>query len=79
MVNEAEEPSGKKVRKAKINIDLSIFEDWQAEDRVAAVDWVEGALAEGDQERTILMQLQETGWTAEQSRAICDLAKNKRD
>jgi hypothetical protein len=78
-VNEAEEPSGKKVRKAKINIDLSIFEDWQAEDRVAAVDWVEGALAEGDQERTILMQLQETGWTAEQSRAICDLAKNKRD
>jgi hypothetical protein len=58
---------------------LSIFEDWQAEDRVAAVDWVEGALAEGDQERTILMQLQETGWTAEQSRAICDLAKNKRD
>jgi hypothetical protein len=79
VVNEAEEPSGKKVRKAKINIDLSIFEDWQAEDRVAAVDWVEGALAEGDQERTILMQLQETGWTAEQSRAICDLAKNKRD
>jgi hypothetical protein len=79
VVNEAEEPSGKKVRKAKINIDLSIFEDWQAEDRIAAVDWVEGALAEGDQERTILMQLQETGWTAEQSRAICDLAKNKRD
>jgi len=25
----------------------------------------------------VLMQLQETGWTAEQSRAICNLAKNK--
>ena len=79
VVNESEEPSGKKVRKAKINVDLSIFEDWQAEDRDAAVDWVAGALAEGDQERTMLMQLQETGWTAEQSRAICNLAKNKRD
>ena len=79
VVNEAEEPAGKKVRKAKINVDLSIFEDWQAEDREAAVDWVAGAFTEGDQERTILMQLQETGWTAEQSRAICNLAKNKRD
>ena len=79
VVSDSEEPSGKKVRKAKINVDLSIFEDWQAEDRDAAVDWVAGALAEGDQERTMLMQLQETGWTAEQSRAICNLAKNKRD
>tara|TARA_B100001559_G_scaffold225602_1_gene189579 strand:- start:602 stop:841 length:240 start_codon:yes stop_codon:yes gene_type:complete len=79
VVSESEEPSGKKVRKAKINVDLSIFEDWQAEDRDAAVNWVAGAFAEGDQERTMLMQLQETGWTAEQSRAICNLAKNKRD
>jgi hypothetical protein len=79
VVNEAEESSSKKVRKARINVDLSIFEDWQAEDRDAAVEWVAGALSEGDQERTMLMQLQETGWTAEQSRAICNLAKNKRD
>ncbi|DAC20950.1 MAG TPA: hypothetical protein D7H91_04940, partial [Candidatus Poseidoniales archaeon] len=79
VVSDSEEPSGKKVRKAKINVDLSIFEDWQAEDRDAAVEWVAGALSEGDQERTMLMQLQETGWTAEQSRAICNLAKNKRD
>ena len=57
---------------------MSICEDWQAEDREAAVDWVAGAFADGDQERTVLMQLQETGWTAEQSRAICSLAKNKR-
>ena len=73
-----EEESGKKVRKAKINVDMSIFEDWQAEDREAAVDWVVGAFADGDEERTVLMQLQETGWTAEQSRAICNLAKNNR-
>lgn len=78
-MNEADEPVGKRVRKAKINVDLSIFEDWQAEDREAAVEWVAGAFTEGDQERTILMQLQETGWTAEQSRAICNLAKNKRE
>ena len=77
VVAQDEEP-GKKVRKAKINVDMSIFEDWQTEDREAAVDWVVGAFADGDQERTVLMQLQETGWTAEQSRAICNLAKNKR-
>ncbi|MEE2973908.1 MAG: hypothetical protein VX831_01560, partial [Candidatus Thermoplasmatota archaeon] len=77
VVAEDEEP-GKKVRKAKINVDMSIFEDWQADDREAAVDWVVGAFADGDQERTVLMQLQEPGWTAEQSRAICNLAKNNR-
>ena len=66
------------MRKAKINVDMSIFEDWQAEDRKAAVDWVVGAIGDGEEERTMLMQLQETGWTAEQSRAICNLAKNKR-
>lgn len=71
-----ESPSAK-VRKAKIQVDLSIFEDWQADDRESAVDWVVGAFADGDEERTVLMQLQETGWTAEQSRAICNLAKNK--
>ena len=66
-----------KVRKAKIQVDLSIFEDWQRDDRESAVEWVVGAFADGDQERNVLMQLQETGWTAEQSRAICNLAKNK--
>ena len=73
-----EESSGTKVRKAKINVDMSIFEDWQSDDRAAAVDWVVDAMADGEEERTMLMQLQETGWSAEQSRAICNLAKNKR-
>jgi hypothetical protein len=76
-VTSADEQPSTKVRKAKIQVDLDIFEDWQSEDRASAVDWVVGAFADGEQERTVLMQLQETGWTAQQSRAICDLAKNK--
>lgn len=67
----------KKVRKARIEVDMSLFEDWQADDREAAVDWVVAGFSDGEQERTILMQLQETGWTAQQSRAIYDLARNR--
>ena len=78
VVQGGDEPAGTKVRKAKIQVDLSIFEDWQTEDREAAVDWVVGAMGDGEEERTMLMQLQETGWSAEQSRAIFNLAKNKR-
>ena len=72
-----EDKSQKKVRKARIEVDMSLFEDWQADDREAAVDWVVTGLGDGEQERTILMQLQETGWTAQQSRAIFDLARNR--
>ena len=71
-----EEPSAK-VRKAKINVDLSIFEDWQVDDRDSAVDWVVDELSDGEEERGILMQLQGIGWSAEQSRAIFNLARNK--
>ena len=67
----------KKVRRARIDVDMSLFEDWQADDREAAVAWVVGELAEGEQERTLLMQLQGTGWSAQQSRAIYDLARNQ--
>ena len=56
---------------------MDVFDDGQEDDREAAVDWVVGAFADGDEERTVLMQLQETGWTAQQSRAICSLARNK--
>jgi hypothetical protein len=75
-VSSEPEPSAK-VRKARIQVDLSIFEDWQEDDRESAVDWVVGAISEGEDERSVLMQLQETGWSAEQSRAICNLAKNR--
>jgi hypothetical protein len=72
-----DDKSQKKVRKARIEVDMSLFEDWQVDDREAAVDWVVAGLGDGEQERTILMQLQETGWTAQQSRAIFDLARNR--
>lgn len=75
-VSAQEEPSAK-VRKAKISVDLSIFEDWQTDDRESAVDWVVEAVGDGELERGILMQLQETGWSAEQSRAIFNLARNR--
>ena len=67
----------KKVRRARIEVDMSLFEDWQADDRDAAVEWVVGELGVGEQERTLLMQLQGTGWSAQQSRAIYDMARNQ--
>ncbi|MGY8745536.1 MAG: hypothetical protein ACKVG2_03190 [Candidatus Poseidoniales archaeon] len=63
-----------KVRKTKLEIDPNLFSKEELADRVAAVDWTKGALKDGDTERTILMQLQTTGWSAPQSRAIIDLS-----
>ena len=67
--------SGGKVRKAKVKIDESLFQASETADKNAAVDWAKGAHSDGDSERSILMQLQETGWSAPQSRAIYMLAK----
>ena len=75
--SEPEDDGSAKVRKARIKVDLSIFEDWQTEDRESAADWVRTAIDDGDAERTILMQLQETGWSAPQSRAIFDLGRSR--
>ena len=69
--------AGKKVRKAAIKVDLSVFEAGQEADRKLAVDWTIEAITQGEQERVILMQLQQTGWNAEQSRAIISLARNQ--
>lgn len=84
LISKADEPEPsevsspqKKVRRARIEVDMSLFEDWQADDRDAAVEWVVGELGEGEQERTLLMQLQGTGWSAQQSRAIYDMARNQ--
>ena len=74
---DADASSQKKVRRARIEVDMTLFEEWQADDRDAAVDWVLSELAVGEQERSLLMQLQETGWSAQQSRAIFDLARNQ--
>jgi len=64
-----------KVRKAKVVIDPDLFDNDELADRVAAVDWSRSALKQGQSERSILMQLQTTGWSAPQSRAIIDLSK----
>ena len=77
VVEEEEEEGTAKVRKARIKVDLSIFDDWQTEDRESAADWVRTAIDDGEKERTVLMQLQETGWSAPQSRAIFDLGRNR--
>ena len=67
-------PGGPTRRRAKVNVDLSMFEDSQTADRNAAVAWVVDEMGAGGVERTVLMQLQSTGWSAVQSRAILDLA-----
>jgi hypothetical protein len=76
-VGAEQDEASAKVRKAKINIDLSIFEDWQSEDRESAAEWVRTAIDDEEQERSIMMQLQETGWSAQQSRAIYDLGRSR--
>ena len=68
-------PIGDKVRKSKLVIDPDLFSQDELKDRVAAVDWTKDALKDGTDERSILMQLQTTGWSAPQSRAIIDLSK----
>ena len=68
-------PIGDKVRKSKLVIDPNLFSKEELVDRVAAVDWTKDALKDGTDERSILMQLQTTGWSAPQSRAIIDLSK----
>ena len=64
-----------KIRKTKVTIDPDLFSKDEMSDRVAAIDWTKGALKDGESERSILMQLQTTGWSAPQSRAIIDLSK----
>ena len=56
---------------------MDIFIDIDVKERDAAIDWVFSSLKEGNSERTILMQLQENGWNAPQSRAIINLGKNR--
>ena len=68
-------PIDSKVKKSKVIIDPDLFSQDELADRVAAIDWTKGALKDGENERTILMQLQTTGWSAPQSRAIIDLSK----
>nr|ANV79364.1 hypothetical protein [uncultured Candidatus Thalassoarchaea sp.] len=77
MKEESTTKTGKKVRKAKLEVDLDIFEGVEDSHRDSAVDWVLESLSEDASEREILMRLQGNGWNAPQSRAIINLAKNR--
>jgi len=55
-------------------VDHGLFSESQQSSKQAAIDWTKSALENGYSERMILMQLQETGWGAEQSRAIIILS-----
>ena len=66
---------GSAIRKTKVVIDPDLFSQEELVDRKAAIEWTISALKGGETERTILMQLQTTGWSAPQSRAIIDLSK----
>ena len=71
------EVNGKKVRKAKLDVDLDIFEGVDSGDRDSAIEWVVKSFKEKRSEREILMELQGNGWNAPQSRAIINLGKNR--
>ncbi len=68
-------PIGGSQVKTQPAIDPDLFSTEELADRLAAVDWTKGALRDGESERTMLMQLQTTGWSAPQSRAIIDISK----
>ena len=53
----------------------SLFSKDEIEDRAAAIDWAKAAIDAGQSEESVSMQLQSTGWSAPQSKAIIDLSK----
>ena len=71
------EVGGKKVRKAKLDVDMDIFEGVDSGDRDTAIEWVVKSFKDKRSEREILMELQGNGWNAPQSRAIINLGKNR--
>ena len=73
----SKEIGGKKVRKAKLDVDMDIFEGVDSVDRDSAIEWVVKSIKNKSSEREILMDLQENGWSAPQSRAIINLGKNR--
>ena len=67
--------SSKKVRRAVVEVDEDIFENVPQSSIDGAIDELSSYSL--DNERQILMYLQEKGWNAPQSRAIINLAKTK--
>ena len=54
---------------------MDIFEGVDSVDRDSAIEWVVKSIKNKSSEREILMDLQENGWSAPQSRAIINLGK----
>ena len=57
------------------NVDVKLFSKDEMEDRAAAIDWAKAAINVGESEKSVLMQLESTGWSTKQSKAIIDLSK----
>ena len=53
----------------------NLFSKDEIEDRSAAISWAKAAIDAGESEESVSMQLQSTGWSAPQSKAIIDLSK----
>ena len=53
----------------------NLFSKDEIEDRTAAISWAKAAIDAGESEESVSMQLQSTGWSASQSKAIIDLSK----
>ena len=76
--------NGPKLRKARavqstdrppwMKEEIPLFTPSEEDEKIDSVRWVWEELQENGNERTILMQLQESGWNARQSRAIIDEA-----
>ena len=68
--------NGKKTRflfQAKLDLGLANIDE--INDRAAAVDWTKATLEDGESEDSIMVQLQSTGWSRAQSRAIIKISK----
>ena len=63
--------SGGKSEKGK----PKLFSKDEISDRKAAVDWAKEALVDGESEDQILTQLESTGWSKKQSKAIIKISK----
>jgi len=87
-VIEESEGNGNKVRRARavkaeettdyrppwMEEDEQLFTDSDEDNKASSIGWAWDEMQASTSERNILMQLQETGWSVEQSRAIIDEA-----
>jgi len=55
--------------------EIQLFAPSDGDNKASSIGWAWDEMEASTSERNILMQLQETGWSVEQSRAIIDEAK----